>query len=281
MSDYKLNGKVAIVTGASSGNGKGIALELAKYGMDVQCLARREEKLKSLVKEIESAGGKASYYIADVTDSVNLKRVIEEIIEDKGRIDLMVNNAGQNKVVGRTWELDPDDMWQEMMVNTKGTIVATGLAVEQMVKQGEGRVVNITGGGTVTPHVFASAYSASKAAVARYTETVALELESVDSPVKVFAVRPGLVLNERTTELAESEECKEFWPNITERVQNDDRPMNTPDMVGEFIGYVMTGALDAYAGRDLQINIDRQKLLDNAANIGETDQLKLRMISMK
>lgn len=278
MVDYGLTGKVAVVTGASSGNGRGIALALAKFGMEVQCLARREEKLRSLVEEIEAFGGKATYYVADVTDSVSLRRVFDAIIETKGRIDLMVNNAGQNKAIGLTWEIDPDDMWQEMTVNAKGTIIVTKLAVEQMVKQNEGRVVNITGGGTVTPHVFASAYSASKAAIARFSETVAMELNSIDSPVKVFTVRPGLVYNERTQALADSEACKKYWPNITERVNKDDRPMNTPAMVGDFIGYVASGALDDLDGRDLQINMDRQKLQDQAAHIRSTDQLRLRMV---
>lgn len=280
MKDYRLSGKVAIVTGASSGNGRGIALELAKFGMDVQCLARREDKLKEVVAEIEAFGGRASYYITDVTDSVNLKCVFEDIIEEKGHIDLLVNNAGQNKSIGRTWEIDPDDMWQEMTVNTKGTIIGTKLAVAQMVKQGSGRVVNISGGGSTSPHIFASAYSASKAAIARFTETVAMELESVDSPVKVFIVRPGLVYNQRTQALADSKECQEFWPNITEMVNNSDKPMSTPDMVGDFIGYVASGALDAYDGRDLWIRMDRDKLQAKSKTIKGTDQMRLRMVAL-
>lgn len=277
MNHYGLEGKVAIVTGASSGNGRGIALELAKLGMDVQCLARREEHLKSLVEEIEGFGGKGSYFIVDVTDSATLRKIFIEIIQAKEKIDLLVNNAGQNKVVGRTWELDEDAMWQEMTVNTKGTMVATKLAVEHMVKQGQGRVINITGGGTTSPHVFASPYSASKAAIARYSETVAMELESVASPVKVFTVRPGLVLNERTRALAESDECKEFWPNITERVLYNDQAMTTPDMLGDFIAYVASGAVDAYDGRDLWIKMDRDKLEKEADSIKGTDKLRLRM----
>ena len=81
MMNYNLEGKVAVVTGASSGNGRGIAMELAKFGMDVQCLARREDKLKTVVAEIEAMGGKAAYHVTDVTDSVNLKNVFEDIIE--------------------------------------------------------------------------------------------------------------------------------------------------------------------------------------------------------
>jgi len=281
MAGYNLQNQIAIVTGASSGNGRGIALELAKFGMDVQCLARREEKLKEVVAKIEALGGKASYYMTDVTDSVNLKCVFEDIIEEKGRIDLLVNNAGQNKSIGRTWEVDPDDMWQEMTVNTKGTIIGTKLAVAQMVKQGSGRVVNISGGGSTAPHIFASAYSASKAAIARFTETVAMELESVHSPVKVFIVRPGLVYNERTQALADSRECKEYWPNITEMVNKSDKPMSTPDMVGDFIGYVASGALDGYDGRDLWIKMDRKKLEEKSKSIRSTDQLRLRMVAMK
>ena len=120
----------------------------------------------------------------------------------------------------------------------------------RMVKQGEGRVVNITGGGTVAPHVFASAYSASKAAIARFSETVAMELRSIDSPVRVFTVRPGLVLNERTSDLADSEACKKFGPDITEKINNGSIPMSTPDMVGDFIGYVASGALDDNDARE-------------------------------
>lgn len=281
MSQYGLEGQVAIVTGASSGNGRGMALELAKYGMDVQCLARREENLKALVSEIEANGGKADYYCVDITDTEAVKSIFTQIIEKKGQIDLMVNNAGQNKAIGNTWETEPEEMWQEMTVNMKGTMTCTKFAVEQMVKQDSGRVINIAGGGTVTPHVWASAYSASKVAVVRFSETCALELEACGSNVKVFSGRPGLVLNDRTRALAESEECKKYWPNITDIVENHSDTMSKPEMVGDFIAYIASGAADAYTGRDLFIKMDREFLANNAEQICETNQMKLTVIPLK
>jgi len=276
MVKYDLNGQIAIVTGASSGNGRGIAIELANYGAEVICIARREEKLKELMTIIEGYGGKCVYYVADVTDIDTLKKVFTDIIKKKGKIDLLVNNAGQNKAIGNTWDLNPELMWDEITVNTKGTVVATCLAVEQMVKQNSGRVINIAGGGTVKPHVFSSAYSASKVAVTRYTETVALELESIGSKVKVFSVRPGLVINERTIELANSEVCKKYWPDIVEMIKNNNA--NTPEMVGNFIGFIASGAIDGHSGKCLYIGIDKEKLIKENNEIKNSNKYTLRII---
>lgn len=275
MSAYSLEGQIAVVAGASSGNGKGIALELARFGMDVQCIARREEKLQELVKEIEAAGGKASYYIADTNETETVQAVFGQIIDTKGKIDLLVNNVGQNNVIGLTWECDLDAMWKEIEVNNKGLVTATALGVTQMIKQKGGRIINVGGGGTVKPHVFSSAYSASKASIARFTETVALELTSIDSPVKVFTFGPGLVINERTIELANSEECAKFWPNIVDLVNNG--KCSTPQQIGEFVGFIASGALDNYHGKIISFTQDKEKVLNNAERALEADAFTLRM----
>jgi NAD(P)-dependent dehydrogenase (short-subunit alcohol dehydrogenase family) len=189
-----LRGKVALITGGTSGIGEATARLFAREGARVAITGRRAELGEAVVAQIKQAGGEAIFIAADVTRAGDCRRSIAETIAAYGRIDILFNNAGI--VTQGTLEETAEDEWvQTFDVNVKGTYLMTKLVLPIMRGQGGGVIVNnasdwgIVGG----PHY--AAYSASKGAVVLLTKTVALEVAR--DHIRVNAVCPGDTYVER------------------------------------------------------------------------------------
>ncbi|HET7456070.1 MAG TPA: SDR family NAD(P)-dependent oxidoreductase [Gemmatimonadaceae bacterium] len=192
MSANKLAGKVALVTGASSGIGWATARALADAGARVAAVARRADRLASLVSDL-GGDDRAIALEADVTDEAAIKSAVAAAHAKWGRLDVLVNNAGV-MLLGQIENADTED-WRRMMdTNVLGLMYATHAALPIMRAQGSGDVVNISSTAGRTARAGVGAYNASKWAVNAFSE--ALRQECVPHRIRVTVIEPGIVATE-------------------------------------------------------------------------------------
>ena len=194
----KLKNKTAIITGASKGIGKEIALELANNGAEVILLGRNENNLKIVMKDIINNGGIANYYVTDVSDSKIYSKTLNLIIENYKLIDILINNAGVNidKIILRMDEAS----WDKVIdTNLKGTYLSIQKISRNMLKNQWGRIVNITSISGITGAIGQSNYSASKAGIVGLSKSVAKELASRN--ITVNCISPGFIETDMTQKL--------------------------------------------------------------------------------
>lgn len=203
-----LEGRVALVTGGGRGIGRGIALELDGAGARVAVSARTREQVESTAAEI---GGLSIQ--ADVSERADVERMVAQTEEELGPLDLLVNNAGIAIWEDAAWELDPEEWWHVLEVNVLGAYLGCRAVIPGMIARGGGRIVNVASGAAYLPGSTSTAYSASKAAVHRFSETLARQLEPHGIPV--FSISPGLV---RTEMIGDS--------------FGDDAPWTPPEQIG-------------------------------------------------
>lgn len=203
----RLEGKVAIVTGSSSGIGRGIAIALAKEGCDVVVNNYREdEDGRYTVNEIKKLGVNSIFIKANVTREIDVKILIDSAVERFKKLDIMVNNAGI-LVPGTATELTEDDWDRQMSVNLKGMFFCTKHAILQMVKQGNGgRVINVSSVTGLSNLPGTSAYCASKGAVNEFTREAAIDYAKYG--ITVNAINPGIVATEMTKEILRDEKLR-------------------------------------------------------------------------
>ncbi len=196
----RLDGKVAIVTGASKGIGAGIALRLAADGASVVVnYARSADAAGELVAKIKQAGGHAAALQADISQPDQIKTLFEKSIGAFGHVDILINNAGIYEF-GDLASITAESIDRQFALNVKGLILATQAAALAFPATG-GVVVNISSGAGVTPIVQAQAYSATKGAVDNLTRSLALELGP--RKIRVVGVAPGLTATEGTSGMGE------------------------------------------------------------------------------
>ena len=186
---FSLEGRVAVVTGGTSGIGLALVRGLAEAGADVVPLSRRQEQVDDAAKIVESLGRRAIRVTADVTDRVSLQRALAATMAELGRVDILVNCAGITK---RTPTLDvPDEEWDAIIeTNLTGTLRASQVFGRQMLEAGSGRIINIASLASFVGLFEVAAYTASKAGVAGLTRALAVEWGP--RGVNVNAIAPGV-----------------------------------------------------------------------------------------
>ena len=199
----KLEGKKALVTGASRGIGRAIALALAAEGADVVVnYAVSEAAAKEVAAEIVAMGRKAFVVQADISSNEAATAMVDEVVKEFGRIDILVNNAGITRD-GLLMRMSEEDFSDVIDVNLKGTFHCIRFASRQMMKQRSGRIINMASVAGLYGNPGQINYSASKAAVIGMTKTVAKELGS--RGVGVNAVAPGFIKTPMTDKLTEEQ----------------------------------------------------------------------------
>ncbi len=218
----ELKDKVIIVTGAGTGVGRALALEFGAAGARVVCAGRRIERIRETVAAIEARGGEALAVPTDVTDLVQVERMVARTLEVFGQIDVLFNNAGSFDALGPVWEVDPEVWWHDVTVNLRGPMLCCRAVLPQMLKRGGGILINMGGGNQIAG---GTGYSCSKVGLTRFTELLAKELKREGAAVLVFQMGPGFVHTPMTDIQIQTAEGQKWLPSSKEAVeQGKDRP---------------------------------------------------------
>ena len=270
---YDLKEKVIVVAGASSGIGRETAKRMAELGAIVIATARRVEQLQETMQEIDKVKGVGEAYPCDFMVPEEVEKLAEYVMNKYGKIDVWVNGVGVNNAMGITWEISYDEWMKELHGNLKTCYIGSKCAINQMRKQGFGRIINMSGGGVVKPETYNSAYACSKTAIVRFTEGLAIELEAENVPIEVFAFGPGLITTQRTIDLINDPATMRFMPGIIAPIkEGKTTPIEEP---AEFLAFIASGAVDKLKGCLLTVHMDKEELVKNADKIVEDGSYKI------
>ena len=196
-----LSGQTAIVTGASQGLGREMAIALGAAGARVACVARNEEKLNATVAAIKEAGGDGEAMASDVGNTDSVQKIADKVAEDWGRLDIVVNNAGITR--DTLLPVMSDEQWDDVIAtNLRGTFLFSRAASRVMMKQRYGRIINIASVSGLIGNPGQTNYSASKAGMIGLTRSLAKELAK--RKVTVNAVAPGFIESDMTQALGDT-----------------------------------------------------------------------------
>ena len=232
----ELDGQVALVTGGGRGIGADVARELTRAGMHVAVSARTRAQVEEVAREI---GGLAIE--GDVSRRQDVERMVAETEREVGAIDLLVANAGIGLGEPNAWEMDPDEWWRIHEVNVLGVYLCCRAVIPGMLERGRGRIVITGSGAAYLPGSRQTAYASSKAAVVRFGETLARQLQD---RIPVFPISPGLVRTEMTSSFPE------------------DAPWTPPECAPNLVRALATGRFDALSGRYLHAEHDPPEQLE-------------------
>ncbi len=239
-----LSGQVALVTGASRGIGRAIALGLAACGASVAGVARSLEGLQGTLQAIRASGGTAEGYAVDVSKSEDVQRAVEEIEAKFGRIHILVNNAGVTRD-GLVLRME-DSAWDEVIdTNLKGTFLFCRAVGACMIRARYGRIINISSVSGLMGNPGQANYSASKAGVIGFSKTVARELASRNITVNVVA--PGFITTDMTDVLPEKVKTE-----VKERVPL--RRLGTPEDIADLVRYLASPGASYLTGQVIAVD---------------------------
>ena len=199
----QLKGKVALITGSTRGIGKEFALGFARDGADIIINGRNSEKAKTVAKEIESLGVRSLGVAADVSLSQDVTRMVDEVVHAFGRIDILVNNAGVNPFILEAEKIKEEGWDQVLDVNLKGVFLCCQAVGRQMIKQGGGKIINISSAAGILGEQGFLPYCVSKAGVMTLTRVLAYEWSKYN--ILVNAIAPGLVAGGMNTPILNKE----------------------------------------------------------------------------
>ena len=274
---HPLAGQVALVTGSGRGLGRAYAIALAKAGATVAVTARTENEIQSVQREIEQHGGHALAISVDVTDKHAVANLVTTIEQQLGPIELLVNNAGALRAIGRVTDMDADDWWHEVEINLRGVFLCSQAVLPGMITRKEGRIINIVSvGGLFAVDCF-SAYCTSKSALIRFSECLAIE--NKEHGIFVFAINPGNVRTSMTEYLRDSEIVRQRAPWMQQdwRQRFADATDTPIDRSVTLILQLAAGQADVLSGRYIDAEEELTKLLDHADKIESKDLYTLRL----
>ena len=238
-----LEGKVAIVTGASRGIGKAIALKLAREGADV-CVISLSDRGEETKKEIEALGRKAAFYRCDVSNYEEVKEVVKNVKQEFEKIDILVNNAGVTKdtLLIRMKEEDWDYV---MNVNLKGTFFFTKEVINIMRKQKRGSIINISSVVGLMGNVGQANYCASKSGIIGFSKAVAREYAGYG--IRVNVVAPGFIETDMTSQIPEKIK-EEFLKQIPMK------RIGSPEEVANVVKFLASDDASYITGEVISVN---------------------------
>ncbi len=240
-----LTGKVALVTGASRGIGKACAIHLADLGARVVVnYAHNRAKAEQVVAEIREKGGEATAILADVSNQKDVEAMVKKAVETYGSLDILVNNAGINRdmLLLRMKEEDWDSV---INTNLKGVFLVTKAAARYMMKQRQGRIINISSVIGIAGNAGQANYAASKAGVIGFSKSIARELASRNILVNMIA--PGFIDTDMTEEL--NDQAKEI---ILSKIPL--KRSGKPEDVAYLAGFLASGESSYLTGQVIHVD---------------------------
>jgi 3-oxoacyl-[acyl-carrier protein] reductase len=248
----ELDGQIALVTGGGRGIGANIARELTSAGARVAISSRTSDELEEVALEIG-----AYPVVADVSKLDQVDVMVRAVESNVGPIDILCANAGVASRDERAWETDPDEWWRTFEVNVYGVYLCCRAVIPGMLSRGRGRIVITGSGAAYLPGSSNSAYSASKAAVWRFGEVLAQQLEG---HIPVFIFSPGLVQTRMTS-----------WAP-------DNAPWTSAALAPRLVRVLASGRADALAGRYIHAEHDDiEDLISRADDVRENDLNAIRL----
>jgi 3-oxoacyl-[acyl-carrier protein] reductase len=246
-----LNGQTALVTGASRGIGKSIALALAKAGAKVALVARSADKLAEVANEIKATGGTAAVYPCNVADSEAAKKVVESIATEWGQLDILVNNAGitRDTLLPRM----SDEEWDDVIAtNLRSVFLFSREAAGVMMRAKTGRIISISSTSGIVGNPAQCNYSASKAGVIGFTQTLARELASKRRQITVNAICPGFIATDMTAALVEAAGADAVMERIKGMVPL--QRQGEPEEIADAVLFLASGSAAYITGQILVID---------------------------
>lgn len=272
MSQNDLAGQVGIVTGAARGLGRAFALGLGQAGMSVAIADRREDELKETLQLLQSSGGKGVAIAADVSDAQEVAALVKSAEQKFGPIDLLVNNAAVAGPAGPTWESDAQAWWHCQEVNLRGPFLCCHAILPGMIERKKGRIINVASAAGTVSVPYLSAYVTSKAALIRFTETLAFEVRP--HGISVFAMHPGAVQTPMNEELL-AKAGKQWRPWLEYVFQQGQDQTTEPGT--NMVLFLASGKADSLSGRLFMVPDDPADLVSRADEIRQKDLYALRL----
>lgn len=250
----RLEGKVALITGGSSGIGEATARLFVREGARVAVLALEEEELRRAVESFEGPG-EAIPVVADISNAGRMKQVVEDVVERWGRLDIVFANAGINGVWAPLEDLEPEEWRKTIDVNLTGTFLTIKYAVPYLKRQGGAVVITASVNGTrMFSNSGASAYASSKAAQLAFGKMIALEL--AEHGVRVNVICPGAIETqiEESTHKRELEEAREPARYPEGAIPLTDGRPGTPKEVARLVLFLASDASSHITGTEMWID---------------------------
>ena len=258
-----LRGQVAMVTGGGRGLGRAFALALAGVGAAVAIIARSPDELAETAALMEQAGRKFASYVADITDTDAITRIVATIENSLGPIDLLVNNAGVIGPLGPFVQSPVEDWWRTLDINLRGQALCAHRVLPGMMVRGRGRIINIASGGGATMFPYFSAYITSKTALIRFAECLAHETRP--HGIAVFAMGPGTVRTRMSEYSLSSPEGRAWLPWFRDIFdQGRDLP---PERPASLLLTLASGRADRLSGHYIVPGDDVDRMIAAAADI--------------
>lgn len=242
----RLQGEVAIVTGAGKGIGKEIAMAIAREGGTVVAVARTQSDLDQTVKEIEEIGGTAISLSRDLTDSAQVQSMVDAVMEKFGKIDILVNNAGGypteiynniSKQAIKIWDWSEEQWDQIIKTNLKIPFLCTNKVIPEMIKKRKGKIINISSRmGRIASQM--GAYACAKSAIITLTKTTAIQAQEYG--IQCNAIAPGMLDTPGQRVYNHS-------------VDQDDAKMGNVDCMGKAAIYLLCDTPDIMTGQVIDI----------------------------
>lgn len=276
LSDLRLNHRSILITGASQGLGKAIAAACLSEGASIAICARDAGVLAETAAELSSAApGRVQAMAADVRDPAAVQRLVDFAAELPGFCGL-VNNAGMWGPKGGIEEVDADEWCYAIEVNLFGVFYACRSVVPVLRKRGYGKIVNLSGGGATSPMPRLSAYAASKAAVVRFTETLALEVR--DAHIDVNALAPGALNTKMLDEIlaAGPEKVGAYYQTALKQKESGG---SSVERAAELCVRLLAAETDGVTGKLISAVWDPwERLAEHRKDLSSTDIYTLRRI---
>jgi NAD(P)-dependent dehydrogenase (short-subunit alcohol dehydrogenase family) len=249
---FRLDGKVAVVTGASKGIGESMVRAFAAFGAKVVVSSRKQEAIEAVAASIRDSGGDATAIAAHAGDMEQCRRLIDQSVQRYGGIDILVNNAAANPVFGPVIDTDEGVFDKIMAVNVKGPFELAKRAFPVMRDRGGGSIINISSIGGISPEPMLGIYSVSKAALLSLTKVLAKEWGPAQ--VRVNAICPGLVKTKFSQALWQTEEIlRRFTDELPLRhmAQPDEIAPLALFLAGDGAGYCTGGVYTIDGGHTI------------------------------
>jgi len=244
---FDLSDDVAVITGAGRGIGEGIARVLAEAGAAVVCAARRDQEVEAVAASIREGGGRAVAQKTDVTDDAAVEALAQRAVDEFGRLDIWVNNAGGSPIQAPLIELSRDEWQATVDLNLTAVWVCTTVAARHMGD--DGRIINISSRAATTPVKGSGHYNAAKAGVNSLTETFAKEL---GPRIRVNCVMPGAVPTEIMMKALKLEE--DDLPGLERMLRLPMGRLGTPEDLGAAVLYFAAPASSWVTGQIIAVD---------------------------